>query len=219
MYDKKHGPLADWFKAEFSKRFNITNEGSLTWHLGVHYIRDREKRTTFCTQKRSVEALLEKYGYSDLKPRDTPMVAGEQLTKATDDELLDDAEATLFREMLGSIMYLATMTRPDLSYAAGSLAKFMQKPGRKHAEALKRVFRYISGTRDYGITFRSGDPTILVGYSDADWSNAETSKSVSGMVFTLHGAAVSWRAKSQSAISLSTAEAELMAAARAAQEA
>eukprot|EP00961_Rhodomonas_salina_P146108 1966517-Rhodomonas_salina.1 len=59
IYDKKHGALADWFKTEFSKRFNITNEGSLTWHLRVHYIRDREKRTTFCTQKRSVEALLE----------------------------------------------------------------------------------------------------------------------------------------------------------------
>eukprot|EP00961_Rhodomonas_salina_P253662 3428173-Rhodomonas_salina.2 len=103
IYDKEHGSLADWFKAdsEFLKCFNITNEGNLTWHLGVHYIRDREKRTTFCTQKRSVEALLEKYGFSDLKLRDTLMVAGEQLTKATEDELLDNAEAMLFREMLG----------------------------------------------------------------------------------------------------------------------
>lgn len=81
------------------------------------------------------------------------------------------------------------------------------------------MFWYISGTRDFSITYSSGDPTIIVGYSDADWSNAETSKSVSGLVFTLHGAAVSWRAKSQSMVSLSTAEAELMAAARAAQEA
>eukprot|EP00961_Rhodomonas_salina_P113689 1529211-Rhodomonas_salina.1 len=111
------------------------------------------------------------------------------------------------------------MTRPDLSYTAGLLAKFMQKPGQKHAEALKRVFSYLSGTCGYGITFRSGDPTILVGYSDADWRNAKTSKSVSGMVFPLHGTAVSWRAKSQPTVSLSTAEAELMAAARAAQEA
>eukprot|EP00961_Rhodomonas_salina_P300782 3940114-Rhodomonas_salina.2 len=91
----------------------------------------------------------------------------------------------LFREMLGliQVMYLATMTRPDLSYTAGSLAKFMQKPGQKHTEALrlKRVFHYLSGTHRYGITFRSGDPMILVGYSDADWSNEETSKSVSGM--------------------------------------
>eukprot|EP00961_Rhodomonas_salina_P089524 1203907-Rhodomonas_salina.1 len=91
IYDKEPGALVDWFKTEFLKHFNITNEGSLTWHLGVHYIRDRDKRTTFCTQKRSVEALLEKYGFIDLKPRDTPMIAGEQLTKATDDELLDDA--------------------------------------------------------------------------------------------------------------------------------
>eukprot|EP00961_Rhodomonas_salina_P285723 3861192-Rhodomonas_salina.4 len=75
-------------------------------------------------------------------------------------------------------MYLATMTQPDLSFTMGLLAKFMQNPGRQHQEALKRVFRYLSGTRGYGITYCSGDPTVLVGYSDADWSNAENSKSV-----------------------------------------
>eukprot|EP00961_Rhodomonas_salina_P137951 1855838-Rhodomonas_salina.1 len=89
------------------------------------------------------------------------------------------------------------MTRPDLSYITGALTKYMQHPGRQHQEAIKRVFRYVSGTREYGITYRSGDTTVLVGYSDADWSTAENSKSVSGLVFTLHGAAVSWRAKSQ----------------------
>ncbi len=85
--------------------------------------------------------------------------------------------------------------------------------------ALKRVFRYLSGTRDRGLVYRAGGPTVLYGYSDADWSNDDNSRSVSGMVFMLHGAAVSWRAKTQPTVSLSTAEAELLAAGRAAQEA
>eukprot|EP00961_Rhodomonas_salina_P303254 3941158-Rhodomonas_salina.2 len=59
IYDKSHSKLADYFKEEFGKRFKITNEGDLTWHLGVHYIRDQDNRTTFCTQFRYVEALLE----------------------------------------------------------------------------------------------------------------------------------------------------------------
>eukprot|EP00961_Rhodomonas_salina_P253535 3426421-Rhodomonas_salina.1 len=100
IYDKKDSKLSDWFKEEFGKQFKITNEGDLSWHLGVHYIRDRENKTTFCTQARYVDTLLEKYGYTDLKPRDTPAVAGEQLTKAPPDELLNDAEAKLFREQL-----------------------------------------------------------------------------------------------------------------------
>eukprot|EP00961_Rhodomonas_salina_P062354 836999-Rhodomonas_salina.1 len=111
------------------------------------------------------------------------------------------------------------MTSPNLIFITGALAKYMQHPRRQHQEAIKCVFCYVSGTREYGITYHSGDATVLVGYSDADWSNAENSKSVSGLVFTLHGAAVSWRAKTQTSLSLSTAEAELMVAARAAQEA
>eukprot|EP00961_Rhodomonas_salina_P117852 1586108-Rhodomonas_salina.6 len=109
-------------------------------------------------------------------------------------------------------MYLATMTHPNLSFITGALAKYMQHPGRQHQEAIKCVFRYVSGTLEYCITYHSRDATVLVGYSNADWSNAENSKSVSGLAFTLHRAAVSWRAKSQTSVSLSTAEAELIAA-------
>eukprot|EP00961_Rhodomonas_salina_P295301 3935336-Rhodomonas_salina.1 len=176
IFDRGHAKLAEWFKNEFSKQFKITNEGDLTWHLGVHYVRASE------TESRKPLSALKR----NLKPRDTPAVAGEQLVKAPKEELLNDAEAKLFREQLGAIMYLATMTRPDLSSTTGSLAKYMQNPCRQHQEALKQVFHYLSGTRGYGITYRSGDATVLVGYSDADWSNAEKSKSVSGLVFTLH---------------------------------
>eukprot|EP00961_Rhodomonas_salina_P066071 887651-Rhodomonas_salina.1 len=98
----------------------------------------------------------------------------------------------------------------------------MQNPGQEHLAALKRVFRYLSGTRSRGLIFH-GNPdekSVLMGYSDTDWSNdPATSKSVSGLVFMLHGAAISWHSKGQEVVAMSTAEAELIAASRAAQEA
>eukprot|EP00961_Rhodomonas_salina_P208883 2818838-Rhodomonas_salina.1 len=114
------------------------------------------------------------------------------------------------------------MTRLDISFAVSELSRFMQQPGVQHQQALKRVFRYLSGTRDRGLTF-CGTPdrkSVLVGYSDADWSNdPHTSKLISGLVFMLHDAAISWRSKSQEIVAMSTAEAELISASRAAQEA
>lgn len=96
----------------------------------------------------------------------------------------------------------------------------MQNPGIQHAAALKRVFRYLSGTRGRGLTFRAGLPTVPVGHSDSNWGNdIDTRRSVSGSVFILHGAAVSWKSKMQPTVALSTTEAEYMAASRAAQEA
>eukprot|EP00961_Rhodomonas_salina_P181494 2449582-Rhodomonas_salina.1 len=71
----------------------------------------------------------------------------------------------------------------------------MQRPGVQHQQALKRVFRYLSCTRDRGLTFcgTTDWKSVLVCYSDADWStDPHTSKSISGLVFMLHGAAISW---------------------------
>lgn len=96
----------------------------------------------------------------------------------------------------------------------------MQNPGTQHANAIKRVFRYLNGTRDRGLTFSAGSPSEPIGYSDSDWGNdIDTRRSVSGSVFILHGCAVSWKSKMQPTVALSTAEAKYMAGSRAAQEA
>ena len=82
------------------------------------------------------------------------------------------------------------------------------------------MLAYLKGKPHRGLTFRSGGEDILVGYSDSTWGNdPETRRSVSGFVFLLHGAAVSWKSKLESTVALSSSEAEYQAIARASQEA
>ena len=87
-------------------------------------------------------------------------------------------------------MYLASATRPDISFAVSKLSRFVSKPGDDHWHALERVMRYLKGTASYGIHY-TGYPRVLEGYSDSNWiSDADEIKATSGYVFTLGGGAV-----------------------------
>jgi hypothetical protein len=108
-------------------------------------------------------------------------------------------------------MYLASATRPDISYAVSKLSRFTSNPGDDHWKALKQVLRYMRGTTSFGIHY-SGYPPVPEGYSDSNWiSDADETKAISGYVFTLAGAAVSWRSCKQTVLTKSTTEAELVA--------
>ena len=108
-------------------------------------------------------------------------------------------------------MYLASATRPDISFAMGKLSRFMSKPGIDHWHALERVMRYLNGTMSYGIHY-SGHPPVLEGYCDANWiSDVDELYTTSGYAFILGGGAVSWRSCKQTILMRSTMEAELAA--------
>ena len=124
-----------------------------------------------------------------------------------------------YQSHVGSLMHLATCTRPDIAYAVGTLARFCSKPNQSHWTAAKRVLRYLKGTSNFGILFRGNDTSALVGYCDADWAgDIEDRKSTSGYIFCIAGGPVSWRSKKQATVSISTAEAEYVALSSAAQE-
>ena len=108
-------------------------------------------------------------------------------------------------------MYLASATRPDISFAVSKLSRFVSKPGDDHWHALERVMRYLKGTASYGIHY-TGYPRVLEGYSDSNWiSDADEIKATSGYVFTLGGGAISWKSCKQTILTRSTMEAELTA--------
>jgi len=108
-------------------------------------------------------------------------------------------------------LYLAGATRPDISFAVSKLSRFTSNPGKDHWDALERVLRYLRGTIEYGIHY-TGYPSVLEGYSDSNWiSDADAIKATSGYVFTLAGAAVTWRSCKQTILTRSTMEAELVA--------
>ena len=123
-----------------------------------------------------------------------------------------------YHEAVGSLNYCTVTTRPDIAFPVSLLAQFMENPGRIHWEAVKRVFRYLLGTKDWKLTYGTiGNG--LKGYTDADGSLQEHQHAISGYVFLMNGGAISWSSKKQSLVTLSTAESEYVAATYAAKEA
>jgi hypothetical protein len=107
----------------------------------------------------------------------------------------DTKDQLRYSQIVGSLMYLASATRPDISFVVSKLSRYMSNPGDDHWHALERVLRYLKGTMSYGIHY-SGHPAVLEGYSDANWiSDIDQIYATSGYVFTLGGGAVSWSCK------------------------
>jgi hypothetical protein len=125
---------------------------------------------------------------------------------------------TLYREAIGSLMYTAIATRPDISYAVSTLSQFLENPGNIHWEAVKHIFRYLIGTRDLELTY-GGKCHDLIGYTDADGALQEHRHAISGYIFLINGGAISWGSQKQVLITLSTAEAKYVTATHAAKEA
>jgi hypothetical protein len=118
-------------------------------------------------------------------------------------------------------MYAMLCTRPDIAYTVQQLSQFASDPSPIHLQAAKRVLRYLQGTQDSHLTYKrnGGVAEVIQSYSDADFAAGEDRKSISGYIFILAGSPISWQAKKQSMIALSTAEAEYAALTQATKEA
>lgn len=125
----------------------------------------------------------------------------------------EHVDYTLYQQLVGSLMYL-TSTRPDLMFVVSLLSRYMSHPTALHLQAAKRVLRYIKGTLEFGVFYRQGGNHQLVGYSDSDYArDVDDRKSTSGFLFLLSSGAVSWSSRKQPIVTLSTTEAEFLAAA------
>ena len=123
-----------------------------------------------------------------------------------------------YHEAVGSLMYAMLGTRPDIAFAVQMVSCFATNPGPAHWEAVKKVFKYLKGTRELWLTYgRQG--STLEGYSDADGSMAEDRHAITGYAFIINGGAVSWSTKRQEIVSLSTTESEYIAATHTTKEA
>jgi len=143
------------------------------------------------------------------------MASGVKLAKTGKDLL---PEGNRYAALVGSLLYLSTMTRPDISFAVGVLSRFMSCPEKAHMRAANGVLRYLCGTTRLGVAYGISEP--LQGYVDAAWAgDADGRRSTTGFIFTVNGGPVAWASKWQSTVASSTAEAEYMAAAMATKEA
>ncbi|KAE9336562.1 hypothetical protein PR003_g12450 [Phytophthora rubi] len=206
---------------KLDQAFGIKDQGILHDFLGVQV--EITEEGIKLHQTKYAQQILDRFGFSEAQGCRTPMETSMKLQAAKPDDKTDVSFD--YRAAVGSLMYLATTTRPDLAYVVGQLSRFVSKPTDKHCGAAKRVLRFLAATKDHGIFFdrkkadsMTGAITIN-GFCDADWANCpDTRKSISGFVLKVAGGPVSWSARRQSVVAQSTAEAEYVAACEACME-
>ncbi|MBW0511443.1 hypothetical protein O181_051158 [Austropuccinia psidii MF-1] len=143
----------------------------------------------------------------------TAVLPNTHLVPASDDEVEKfNVLGVNFRSAIGSINYLSSGTRMDISHTVSSLSQFLEKPGYLHWNAFLHVLWYLKGTTNVGLVYRKSFPLGVKAWSNADWGNCVgTQRSVTGFLATLDGNLVLWKTRKQPSVSISTAEAEYKA--------
>jgi hypothetical protein len=201
-------------KASLAARFQMKDMGKLHYCLGVN-IKTMDGVLPM-SQEQYIHKILHKYKLQDCKPVSTPMDVNVKLVK--DDGYSKAVDPVEYQSMVGSLIYAAIATRPDIAHAVGTLAKFNSSPNEAHLTAVKRVFRYLKGTVKLHLQHEASDKD-MEGYSDADWAgDSYDRRSTSGNVFVMSNGAISWASQKQPTVALSTAEAEYIALCLATQE-
>jgi hypothetical protein len=184
----------------------MSTMGELKYFLGfqVKQLQD----STFISQTKYIQDILNKFGMKDAKPIKTPMGTNGHLDLGIGGKSVDQK---VYRSMIGSLLYLCA-SRPDIMLSVCMCARFQADPKEVHLRAVKRIMRYLVYTAKFGLWYPKGSTFDLIGYSDADWAGCKIHrKSISGTCQFLGRSLVSWASKKQNSVALSNAEAEYIA--------
>ena len=204
-------------KRHIKGAFEAEDLGPLTWYLGLHLTSPTDG-VLHITQTQAIDDIVNDYNMAAAAGVSIPMRVGIDVTTITQ----EPDRSIPFRQLVGSLLYVANRTRPDIAFACGLLCRFMDRYTRSHWEAAKHVVRYLKSTREHGLVFKrreSADPLHLVCYSDASFGTDQlTGRSTTGYTCFINDCLVSWSSRLQPTVALSTAEAEYMAISAAAQD-
>jgi len=160
------------FKSNLSNHFEMSDLGELAWILGIQVKRDRISRTITLSQATYIDTIVKRFNLESASPLQTPIDPNVHLSKdqspATPRQY-DDMRNVPYCEAVGSLMYATIRTRQDITYAVTALSQYLQNPGHAHWEQVKRVIRYLKGTRSYELTF--GSSGGVEGFTDTNWGN------------------------------------------------
>ena len=209
-------------KDYLNNSFSMKDLGEAAYILGIKIYRDRSRRLIALSQSTYLEKIVKKFNMQDAKKGSLPMLQGKPLSKtqcpttATERERMNKIP---YASAIGSVMYAMLCTRPDVSHALSLTSRYQSDPGEAHWTAVKNILKYLKRTKDMFLVYGGDEELFVKGYVDASFNtDPDDSKSQTGYVFILNGAAVSWRSCKQSVIARSTLEAEYMAASEAATE-
>ncbi|GJY52894.1 retrovirus-related pol polyprotein from transposon TNT 1-94 [Tanacetum coccineum] len=196
----------DIFSNEMSSKFQMSMMGQMSFFLGLQV--SQNPGGVFINQRKFALKILKKFRIDSCDPVDTPMV---DRLKLDEDPLGIPVDQTRFRSMVGSLMY-PTASRPDLVFAVCMCARYQASSTKKHFEALKRVFRYLRGTINWGHWYSKDTAMALTAYADADHAGCQDiRRSTLGSTQFLGDKLVSWSSKKQKSTAILTTEAEYIA--------
>ncbi|CAM8982498.1 unnamed protein product [Rhodiola kirilowii] len=207
VFASSNQKMVDKFIEQMQSEFKMSMVGEMSYFLGLQV--KQKVDGIFISQSKYARNLIKKFNLEKAAHKRTPAATHVKVTK---DEAGTSVNQTLYMSMIGSLLYL-TASRLDIAHVVGVCARYQANPKESHLMNVKRIIKYVSGTSDYGLWYTKDTNSCLVGYCNVDWAgNAEDRKSTSGGCFFLGNNLVSWFSKKQNNISLSTAEAEYIAA-------
>lgn len=181
--------------------------GELTFFLGLQI--KQCQYGTFISQTKYCKELLKRFGIESAKEMATPMSPACYLDK---DEHGKSIDVSKYRGIIGSLLYL-TSSRPDIMFSVCMCARYQVNPKESHLTAVKRIMKYLLGTKEMGLWYPKGSTCTLIGYSDSEFARCKLDrKSTSGTCHILGNSLVSWFSKKQTSVALSTTEAKYVAA-------
>lgn len=209
-------------KLRISAVLGVKNLGDITRYLGINCTYDLEAGLFHLSQSDYVDRLLDEYGMQNAFTVSTPVLESDkEKWGSSDSSPLDAHQKKKYQALVGSLLYLMHATRPDIAFTVIRLSQFSANPRSCHWDGLKRILRYLKGTRTASLVL-GGIPSgedELIGYFDAAHGDCANRRSTCGYFFLWNGSPLSWCSKVQRTVALSTTEAELMAGTEATKEA
>lgn len=204
-------------KVMLQSNFEIDDKREISYCLGFEVCRDGERGAIRISQKQFIQNLLREYGMLDARPFYTPLDVSLHFIQCDDASHIVDSSK--YQSLIGSLMYLAISTRPDIIHSVSKLSQYNKSPHIEHFKAAKHVLHYLKATKDFELHYSSTKSKRLEAFVDADWGNDKTDrKSYSGFCFKLANGVITWESKKQPTVALSSMEAEYMALSQACRE-
>ena len=168
-------------------------------------------------QSKYAEALVKNMGLVNCNGSLIPCDTSIDLSTASEEAADKDFP---YRSIVGSLLYIATHTRPDIAVATSILARYVDSPSKKHQKAATKVVKYLKETPELGLKLAAGDGNQLVAYVDANWAGEPGAgrRSRTGIVLFYGKAAVYYTTALQKGVTLSSTEAEYIALSEAAKQ-
>ena len=204
---------------QLDDEYEMRHIGELQWFLGVRIVRNRQLGKLWLSQLSYINKLAVDHKINTSAKAPSIPLPYEELQPYEGE--LNPSSYHVYAKAVGSIIYPAVITRPDIARAASKLSEYLTNPGPAHLNAVDHCIRYLYGTRhlaiEYSATNMVGELTtgleneIASISADASFANSPDRRSVQGYTFKLFGGVVDWSSRKQATVTTSTTEAELLA--------